>query len=225
MLRNKSYNFIQPNYMFISKLHNTQYKFSGKEDLPQDDTAHAIKPSYKSTIEKLKEQLTPARLAAIGGTAIVGGLGVANFNETQYGLDFYAKKEGQVQAEELKPHARSKYFESQNLPESIAAKSAGEEIAKELCNNFALSQFTRIVVDGRSGSVVFLTKDLKGEYELSDAKAAKENVYTGDNQTDPVAVEDFGFAVEEKFKEKFNILEVDTSDYGTKIIIRYSLKK
>jgi hypothetical protein len=29
MLRNKSYNFIQSNYMFISKLHKTQFKFNG----------------------------------------------------------------------------------------------------------------------------------------------------------------------------------------------------
>jgi hypothetical protein len=45
MLRNKSYNFIQPNYMFISKLHNTQSKLTLREafNLPEDASEVELK--------------------------------------------------------------------------------------------------------------------------------------------------------------------------------------
>jgi hypothetical protein len=39
-VKNKSYNFIQTNYMFISKLHNTQFKFSDKEASSYENPLH-----------------------------------------------------------------------------------------------------------------------------------------------------------------------------------------
>jgi hypothetical protein len=222
--------------LFSQMLTNTHksYKFGRESDnrtTPESDARlerikqrAAEKGSKKTLGQKLKEQLTPTKIVAAAGVLIVGGVNVAQMSEAQSGLDYYADKEGQVKPEELKPYARKRYIENQKSAESNAIRAVGEEIARELCGNFALSQFTRVVVNKSSGSVIFLTKDLKGEYELDERKAAKHNVYTGDNQTDPAAVEDFGLSVKEKFKDKYSI-DVDTSDYGTKIIVRFRLKK
>ena len=186
----------------------------------------AEKKVSKPSLKELRGGIHPAKLF-VGSmvAASVAGINIHNYMETQHGLNVYAEESGQVNPENLKPFARSKYLEDQNSPEKVALKSAGEEIRKALSNNLTNSHFSRVVVNGDAGTLVLLTHDIKGEYELEDKKVAQNNVYTGEDERDPSLMEDFVSSIKEKFRAQYQILEVTTSDYGTKVIINYKLKK